>query len=82
MPVDDGETKPISVRITPEAKALVTRLAADKGMLEWALTSRVYEWFAQQEFVVQRAVLGWTIDKEEVEKARKSFNPLAFPDKG
>ena len=67
---------PMQIRVTRDAKAIIEGIAEDRDMKEIGVASRIYEWFGQQDPIVQRAVLGWTLDPNEVEKARKLFKPL------
>jgi hypothetical protein len=46
------------IELYPEAKDHLTELCARLGMTQVAATSRVIEWFCEQQDVVQAAVLG------------------------
>jgi hypothetical protein len=70
------ERKLLTIKVTPTAKQVVEQTAADRDMKELGVASRIYEWFGQQEESVRRAVMGFTIDQSEVEKARKAFQAL------
>ena len=44
--------------ITSEAKRVIKQVSNELGMKEIILTSRIYLWFAQQDEVVKKGVLG------------------------
>jgi len=62
-----AERQVIRIAITERAKASVERACRDLGMSQQELTSRVFEWFADQDRSVQLAALG--LLPEELEAA-------------
>ncbi len=46
------------IELTPSAKDLLTDLCHRNGMTQVAVMSRITEWFASQEQLIQAAVLG------------------------
>lgn len=70
------ERKILAIKVTANAKQVVEKIAEERDMKELGVASRIYEWFGQQDESVRRAVLGFTIDAAEVDKARKAFQAL------
>jgi hypothetical protein len=46
------------IELTPAAKDLLTELCHRNGMTQVAVMSRITEWFAGQDLLIQGAVLG------------------------
>lgn len=53
-----SERQQLKIFVRPSAKADVERVCERYGMTQQEMCSRVYEWFADQEEVVQATVLG------------------------
>lgn len=60
--VDDR--KSLKIAVTPEAKEAVKAFADRYDMSEYAVASNVYEWFAKQDNLFQRAINGMLHDLE------------------
>ena len=73
--VRDRKIIPISVNAS--AKQVITRIADEHGMKEIAVASRIYEWFATQDDVVQKGVLRLLPKGYEAEVARLALERLA-----
>ncbi|MCI0631486.1 MAG: hypothetical protein L0Y44_12620 [Phycisphaerales bacterium] len=54
---------PIRVNVTPETRAQIKKIAEQYGMNDYAVATRVYQWFADAPEEVQRAVLGMYGDR-------------------
>jgi hypothetical protein len=48
----------VRIELTPSVKAVMTDVVKRNGMTQVAVTSRLLEWFARQDAMVQAAVLG------------------------
>lgn len=59
-----NERKVIRIVVSPRAKAIVEKWAAEHDMKETGVASRIYEWFGRQPDYVQRAILGFYGDRQ------------------
>jgi hypothetical protein len=57
-PHESNGTVFIRIELTPQAKALVEELSDRRGMTQFAILSRLIEWFSKQDATVRAAVLG------------------------
>jgi hypothetical protein len=60
MPTPSQPTRAVVVHVelTPHAKEQIERLSQQRGMTQYAMLSRLAEWFANEDATVQGAVLG------------------------
>jgi hypothetical protein len=58
MAKKDDRRHIMRVELTGPAKDNVAKLSGDHGMTQVAMMSRVVEWFAKQDELIQSAVLG------------------------
>lgn len=69
--------KNLSVSVTPEAKAVVDKLSHETGMKVTRIVSAVYLWFAEQDDVTQKTVLGLLPRGHEADIAKVILRRLA-----
>ncbi len=67
----------IKIAVTPQAKLRIEQTSERYGMSQIAMASRVYEWFAQQDEVIQATVLNLLPDAVAPEVAQLILNQLA-----
>jgi hypothetical protein len=67
----------IPIAVLPSAKAAITNIAKKHGMKELTIATRVYEWFAQQDDVVQKAILRMLPEAYEVDVAKLALERIA-----
>lgn len=53
-----GDRKVFRIAVSPAAKSVIATWANRADMTEIGVASRIYEWFARQPDVLQRAILG------------------------
>jgi hypothetical protein len=60
MPTHSQPTRTlvVHVELTPRAKEQIEQLSQQRGMTQYAMLSRLAEWFANEDATVQGAVLG------------------------
>lgn len=69
MATESADRKSMKIAVTPAAKAAVAEFSEQYDMTEYAVASRFYEWFAEQDDIYQRAVMGM-LHGLEVDAAR------------
>jgi hypothetical protein len=67
----------IKIAVSVQAKTAIERICQRYGMTQIELASRCYIWFAEQEEVVQAAVLGILPDAVAADVARMVLKRLA-----
>ena len=67
----------IKVSVAPSAKTVIEKTAAQTGMKEIAVASRIYEWFAQQDDVLRKGVLGLLPEGYEADVAKLALERMA-----
>jgi hypothetical protein len=67
----------IKISVTPAAKSSIEKTAAETGMKEISVASRVYEWFAAQDDVVKKAMLGLLPKGYEADVAKMALERIA-----
>jgi hypothetical protein len=81
VPANLGNGK-THVGIDGDAKRIVKEVAARHGMKEIAVVSRIYLWFARQNDLVQRGVLGMLPEGYESELLKAAIERGAGKSKG
>ena len=61
---------------TPRAKQMVEQIAARRGMTEQAVISRLVEWFARQDEMLQLGIIGQWPDAHDEALARLAIKSL------
>ena len=69
--------KIISVEVTPEAKAAIDAVSESTGVDMKRIASRMYEWFARQDEITQKSILGLLPKGMEPDLARLLLERLA-----
>ena len=67
----------IPIAVDRKAKEVIEAIADELGMKEIGVASRVYKWFADQDPVIQRGVLGLLPPTYEKEIIRLALERLA-----
>jgi len=67
----------LKINVTPAAKQAVEKWKGLHGMSEFAVASRVYEWFGEQDDEVQRAILGLFGPRLKPDVAKDVLDKLA-----
>ena len=52
------ERETIRIAVRPSAKRVIEAWANTQGMTQTAVATRIYEWFSEQDELVQRGILG------------------------
>jgi hypothetical protein len=67
----------IPIAVLPSAKAAITTIAKKHGMKELTIATRVYEWFAAQEDIVQKGILRMLPEGYEADIAKMALERMA-----
>jgi hypothetical protein len=81
VPANLGNTK-THIGVDGDAKRVIKEVAARHGMKEIAVVSRIYLWFARQNDLVQRGVLGMLPEGYESELLKAAVERQAGKSKG
>jgi hypothetical protein len=76
------EKQAVKILTTSVARDIVKRTAAELGMKEQVVASRIYEWFSRQDEVLVKGILGLLHKGNEVDVARLALERLAAGGKG
>jgi hypothetical protein len=69
--------KVIKISVTPDAKKVIEQFAERHDMKEIGVASRIYQWFAAQDDVVRKAILGMLPEGYEPDVARLALERIA-----
>lgn len=69
--------KQIKIAVTPAAKEAVEKFCERNAATEIGIASRVYEWWAAQDDVVRKGVVGMLPEGHEVDVLRLVLDGLA-----
>lgn len=67
----------IKISVTPAAKSAIEKTADETGMKEIAVASRLYEWFAAQDDVLKKGLLGLLPRGFEADVAKMALERIA-----
>lgn len=67
----------IKIAVSPAAKSVISGIARKHDMKEIGVASRIYEWFGQQDDVVQKAILRLLPEGYERKLLRSVLEDLA-----
>ena len=72
-----ADRKVIKISVRPEAKATIKKFADQHGLKEIVVAGRMYEWFSEQDDVVQKAILGLLPAGMEADIAKLALKRIA-----
>lgn len=75
------ERETIRIAVRPSAKRVIEAWADTQGMTQTAVATRIYEWFSEQDELVQRGILGM-LGSSGPDIARMLLEKMAGPDTG